>query len=215
MTDIAIFGAGGFGKEVACLINSINEVEPTWNFVGFFDDNSSLWGKQISHFGLCLGGYKELNEYDKPLALALAIGNPITVKKVYDKISDLNIDYPNLIHPSFDISDPISFAIGKGNIIQRFCTATCNVCIGDFNVLNGCVALGHDDKIGSFNTFMPSVRISGEVEIGDGNFFGVGSIVLQQIKIGNDIRLGAGSVLMTRPKDGTLYLGNPAKKTEF
>ena len=46
-------------------------------------------------------------------------------------------------------------------------------------------------------------------------FFGVGSIVIQQIKIGHNIRLGAGSVLMTKPKDGFLYIGNPARKTEL
>ena len=39
MKDIAIYGAGGFGKEVACLIKRINEQEPTWKLVGFFDDN--------------------------------------------------------------------------------------------------------------------------------------------------------------------------------
>lgn len=42
MKDIAIFGAGGFGREVACLIRSINECidvdEERWNFIGFFDD---------------------------------------------------------------------------------------------------------------------------------------------------------------------------------
>ena len=38
MKDIAIYGFGGFGHEVACLIQHINEVEPTWNIVGYFDD---------------------------------------------------------------------------------------------------------------------------------------------------------------------------------
>ena len=38
MKKIAIYGAGGFGREVACLLNKINEVEPTWDLVGFFDD---------------------------------------------------------------------------------------------------------------------------------------------------------------------------------
>ena len=38
MKNIAIYGAGGFGREVACLLNIINEKEPTWNLVGFFDD---------------------------------------------------------------------------------------------------------------------------------------------------------------------------------
>ena len=62
---------------------------------------------------------------------------------------------------------------------------------------------------------MPAIRISGEVTIGDENFFGVGSIVLQRLKIGNNIRLGAGGVLMTKPKNGELYVGNPAKRMKF
>lgn len=213
MKDIAIFGAGGFGREIACLINKINEEKPTWNFIGFFDDNTDLKGRMISHFGVCLGGINELNGYNKELALTIPIGNPETVKKIYSKIDNVNIYYPNLIRPDFRIADVDSFNIGKGNIIQSCCSVSCDVSIGDFNVFNGSVVLGHDVKIGSFNSFMPAVRVSGEVIIGEENFFGVASIVLQQIKIGNNVRLGAGSVLMTRPKDGTLYMGNPAKKT--
>lgn len=40
MKDIAIYGAGGFGREVACLIERINKARetPIWNFIGFFDD---------------------------------------------------------------------------------------------------------------------------------------------------------------------------------
>ena len=33
MNDIAIYGAGGFGKEIACLIYWINEVKPQWNLI--------------------------------------------------------------------------------------------------------------------------------------------------------------------------------------
>lgn len=35
MKDIAIFGVGGFGREVLTLIQDINKVEPTWNVIGF------------------------------------------------------------------------------------------------------------------------------------------------------------------------------------
>lgn len=215
MKDIAIYGAGGFGKEVACLIKRINEVDPTWNLIGFFDDNPEKKGQMISHFGPCLGGIDELNVWPKELAVAMAIGSSVVVKKVVESISNDKICFPNLIHPKFSIVDPETFTLGKGNIIQGDCAVSCDVSIGDFNVLNGSVVLGHDVTIGSFNTLMPAVRISGEVKIGECNFFGVASIVLQQIKIGNNIRLGAGSVLMTKPKDGFLYMGNPAKKTEF
>ena len=215
MKDIAIFGAGGFGREVACLIKRINEKEPTWNFIGFFDDNEALKGQPISHFGSCLGGTDVLNSCEKPLAVVMAIGSSVVVKKIVEKITNQNIEFPNLIHPNFFISDPETFCIGRGNIIQGGCTVTCNVTIGDFNIFNGSVVMGHDVNIGNFNTFMPAVRVSGEVKVGECNFFGVGSIILQQIKIGNNVRLGAGSVLMTKPKEGFLYLGVPAKKTEI
>jgi hypothetical protein len=35
MRKIAIFGAGGFGREVKWLIDDINAEKPTWNFIGF------------------------------------------------------------------------------------------------------------------------------------------------------------------------------------
>lgn len=215
MKDIAIYGAGGFGKEVACLIKRINEKEPTWNLIGFFDDNPAIKGTMISHFGHCVGGINELNEYPKEIAVVLAIGNSTIVQRIVKSVINPHVSYPNLIHPDFVISDIESFSIGRGNIIQGGCTVTCNVSIGDFNILNGAICFGHDVNVGSYNTFMPAVRISGEVQIGNNNFLGVGSIVLQQIKIGNNIRLGAGSVLMTKPKEGNLYIGVPAKKTEF
>lgn len=214
MKDIAIYGAGGFGREVACLIHNINEVELIWNLVGFFDDGIEI-GTKVSNLGVVLGGMEELNRWERPLSIVVAIGSPTLVKKIVENTINLFVEFPNIIHPSFYIADKDSFRIGKGNIIQRNCSVSCDVEIGDFNVFNGTVSLGHDDKIGSYNTLMPAVRISGEVTIGDTNFFGVGSIVLQQLKIGNSIRLGAGSVLMTKPKDGKLYIGNPASKTEF
>lgn len=215
MKDIAIFGAGGFGREVACIINKINEEEPTWNLIGFFDDNPNLKGEMVSHYAPCLGGIDELNKYPTELAVAITIGSPKTVAAIVEKIVNSKIYFPNIIHPCFIKADDDTFNIGRGNIIQRDCKVSCDVTLGDFNVLNGNTAIGHDVVIGSYNTFMPAARISGGTKIGNYNFFGVGCIVLQQLRIGNTIRLGAGSVLMTKPKDGYLYMGNPAKRTEF
>jgi sugar O-acyltransferase (sialic acid O-acetyltransferase NeuD family) len=211
MKDIAIFGAGGFGKEIACMIR--NRL-PEWNIIGFFDDGKPK-GQQILSFGPVLGGVDELNAWSNALAITIAIGNPITVKNVVEKITNPNISYPNIIHPNFEELDLDTFSIGKGNIIMGGCRVSCDVSIGDFNVFNDSVIIGHDVKIGSYNSFMPAVRVSGEVKIGDFNFFGVASIVLQRIKIGDEIKLSAGSVLLTKPKNGNLYMGNPAKITVF
>lgn len=214
MKDIAIYGAGGFGKEVACIINKINESQSIWNFIGFFDDGIEK-GTQISHFGSVLGTFADLNNWEKPLCLVFAIGNPNTIKKLVEKITNRHIDYPNLIHPDSAMADVRTLIIGKGNIVTRGCTFSCEVTVGDFNQFNSISALAHDVVVGSYNIFMPLVRISGEVKIGDCNFFGIGSIILQQIKIGNNTRIGAGSIVMTKTKDGFLYMGNPARRTDI
>lgn len=36
--NIAIVGAGGFGRETACCLRAINGESPSWNLIGFFDD---------------------------------------------------------------------------------------------------------------------------------------------------------------------------------
>ena len=215
MNKIAIYGAGGFGREAACLINKINEKNPEWELIGFFDDNPLLKGLMVSHYAPCLGGIDELNSFNSKLSIVVTIGNPVVMKDIINKINNPLIDFPNLIHPDLKIVDPVSFKIGKGNIIQGGCFVSCDVTVGNFNVLNGSDVLGHDVKIGDFNSFMPGVRVSGKVAIGNNNFFGVGSIILQGINIGDNVNLSAGSVMITKPKDGYLYMGNPAKKTVF
>ena len=214
MKDIAIYGAGGFGKEVACLISQINEVRHQWNLIGFFDDAKEK-GLQVSHYGKVLGGMKEINEHSDDLALAIAVGNPNSLRGIRERIINDKIFFPNIIAPEFGMSDPETFIIGEGNIIGHGCAVSCDVAIGNYNILNADIVIGHDVKLGDYNVLMPDIRISGEATIGDENLIGVGSIVLQQVKVGNRVHLGAGSVLMTKPKDGGTYLGNPAKLFKF
>lgn len=211
MKDIVIFGAGGLGREVACLIKRINAVQPEWNLLGFYDDGVEVGVR--NEYGAVLGNVQDLVARDKEVAVAIAIGSPKTVKMIVEKLTkNKSLQFPNLISTDFSISDPDNYSMGYGNIIQRNCTISCNVHLGNFNILNTGIGLGHDAKVGDYNSFMPAVKISGEVTMGDCNFFGVGSIVLQQLKVGNGIKLGAGSVLMRNAKDDILYLGNPAKK---
>lgn len=210
MKDIAIFGAGGLGKEVACLIRQINDVKPQWNLIGFFDDGKEK-GMPVSRYGEVLGGMAEINAYPDSLALVIAIGKPKSLRKVRERIVNEKIYFPNIIAATFGMSDPETFSIGEGNIIGHGCVVSCDVCIGSFNVFDSDIVLGHDVKVGNYNVLMPDIRVSGEVTIHEENLIGVGSIILQQIKIGNNVHLGAGAVLMTKPKDGGTYIGNPAK----
>lgn len=212
MQNIAIYGAGGFGKEVACILNKINEIKPTWNLIGFFDDGVEV-GTQISHFGKILGGSDTLNQWPESISIAFAIGSPKIIELLVGKIQNPKVDYPNIIHPEVFFADPISLKMGRGNVVVRGCSFSVDVSVGDFNQFNSISALAHDVVVGSFNVFMPLTRISGEVNIGSSNIFGLNTLVLQKIKIGNHVRTGPGAVLMTKPKDGNLYTGNPARKT--
>lgn len=215
MKDIAIFGAGGFGKEVALMIKRINEAgNDNWNLIGFFDDGKDK-GYKVSHLGEVLGGMDELNTWDKELSLVIAIGNTTTLLRVRERITNTKILFPNVIDPSVKIIDHETFSIGQGNIIQQGCRFSCDVTIGNFNVMNSDIVAGHDVTIGDYNVIMPDIRISGEVSIGTQCLIGVGSIILQQTKIGTGVRLAAGSVLLTKPKDNSLYMGNPAKRMQF
>lgn len=215
MKDIAIYGAGGFGREVACLIRIINESlkEPRWRLVGFFDDGVEK-GTSIE-YGRVLGGIDELNAWNTELDVCFAIGNGSAIEKIVNKVNNPVVCYPNIIHPDVYFFDRATMKFGKGNIISKGCSLTTLITVGDFNLMNGDVTVGHEAVIGNYNTFMPGVRVSGAVNIGNNNFFGVNSVILQQLKIKNNTKLGAGSVLMTNPKEGGLYIGVLAKRTDF
>lgn len=216
MKDIAIYGAGGFGREVASMIvNQINKKDPDmWNLIGFFDDGE-LKGKMISHFGMVLGNYIDLNAWSTELYLVLCIGSPKVLKLVKERISNHRIKFPNIIHPNFVITDTSTFNIGEGNIIKGDCSVSCDVNIGSFNVFNGFVNIGHDVTIGDFNVFMPGCRISGEVNINTLNLIGADSFIKQQLKVGEGVTLSPLSALLTKPKDNGLYIGNPASRIKF
>lgn len=213
MKDITIYGAGGFGRECACLLRLINESqkEPEWNLVGFLDDNPELWGTK-NEYGMVLGGTDWLNDYSNPLAVAIAVGNPSAVRAITERINNPQVTFPNLFAPSVTFLDKESLKIGQGNIFCANCFISCNVQIGNFNLFNGYIPIGHDACIGDCNVVMPSCNISGGVVLGNGNFLGVQSVVLQYVKIGNSTRIGANSVVMRKTKDGFLYIGNPAKR---
>ena len=168
MKPILIYGAGGFGKEIACLINEINEIENKWNILGYLDDGVPD-GTEIK-YGKVLGGIDYLNQYDSEVAVVFSIANSMILEKVVHKITNQNVYFPNIISPGVKFYDSPSFEIGYGNVIVNGCRFSIDVKIGNFNLFNGFVAIGHDISIGDFNIFSPSSRLSGNVTVGNQNF---------------------------------------------
>lgn len=73
MKEIAIVGSGGFGKEIAFLIERTGD----WKIIGFFDDNTN---KKIYGYDI-VGSTDDLVNWQSEIAIVCAIGNSEVRKK--------------------------------------------------------------------------------------------------------------------------------------
>lgn len=207
--DIAIVGAGGFGKEVSLMIDIINGRNLLYKKVGFLDDNVPV-GTIVGDL-MVIDKIEALNNIRSPLNIVVAIGNPQIQKKINTQLSNKCLKFPNIIVPEVIFGKNRNL-IGVGNIIAPGFILTCDISIGNYNIFNTGVAVGHDVTIGDFNIFNPNTQISGDVKIKDGNFFGVNACILQGIKIGSNNIIGAYSLLTRNVKDNNRYFGIPANR---
>lgn len=207
--EIAIFGAGGFGLEVAMLVEQINATHPQWKVIGFFDDGEDK-GKVVNGYPV-LGGIDELNHWPEEIAVTLAIGIPPTKKKIVGRINNSKVFYPVLLHPSVIMGKSDYLSIGEGSIVCAGSIITTNISIGKHVILNLACTVGHQSKIGDFSSFMPNCNISGEVNIGECNFWGTGAKVVNRLNIGNNVTVGAGAVVIRDIPDDVTAVGAPAR----
>lgn len=212
MKDITIFGAGGFGREVKTIIDAINKSEPTYNFVGFYDDGIQK-GTIVNGYPV-LGGIQELNEVTSELSLIISIGDPRIKKNILNKIENSFIKFPTIIHPNASVSSD-DVQIGKGTIICEGTIITCNIKIGDFVIFNLMCTVGHDTIIDDYCAFMPSVNISGEVHLHQSVYVGTGAKIINLLEIGEKTIVGAGAVVSKSLPANCTAVGIPAKPIKF
>lgn len=209
MQDLIIFGAGGFSKDVHFIIDTINQISPTYNLLGFLDDNTDQ--PAIINGVPYLGTRAYLSSIDHPVGLVIAIGNKIVSTDIMVLASNnAHISFPNIVHPSCYI-DFKFLELGRGNVFNAYCIVSRNCIIGDFNLFNQSIGIGHDVVIGNNNVFNPKVQISGGVKIGDNNFFGLNASILQYKEVGDNNMIGACSFVAKNLKNDRKVFGIPAK----
>ena len=208
MKDLYIIGAGGFGREVAWLVERINEIEPTWNIKGFIDDNESRWGTKENDY-VVLGGCDYLKTLGEVYAVC-AIGAAKVRKSVIEKIQESSIKFATIIDPSALISKRVE--VGEGTIICANSILTVDIKIGKHVIINLDCTIGHDDIINDFVTIYPSVNVSGNVHLGECSELGTGMQIIQGKTVAKNTIIGAGAVVVRDIEVSGTYVGSPAKK---
>ncbi|ART78205.1 transferase [Sutcliffiella horikoshii] len=210
MKDIAIIGAGGFGREVTWLIEEINRVNKEWNIVGFVDDNENIQGTEIN-------GYKVVGNIEwlkmQAIYVVCAIGDPIIKKKTIERIIDSKNTYPVLIHPSVIYSDRVLF--GAGSVICASSILTTDIKVGNHVIINLDCTIGHDATLGDYTTILPSVNVSGHVVTKECVSVGTGSAIIQGVSIGKNTIVGAGAIVVKDLPEDCTAVGSPAKPIKF
>ncbi len=208
MKKIAIICAGDFGREVAWLIEDINSINPTFEIVGFLDDDEYKIGKTINGYD-CLGPISYLNTISlRDEIYAVVATQEDYRKEIVNSLPDFK-NWATIIHPSVNISN--SSSVGLGCIICANSNISVNSTIGNHCILNLGTTIGHDCKIADYVSLMSGTVISGHVTIKEGAYFGSNSTVVPGKTIGINSKIGAGSVVIRNVKDGVSVMGVPAK----
>ncbi|CUO44261.1 NeuD/PglB/VioB family sugar acetyltransferase [Clostridium disporicum] len=193
MKDIIIIGAGGIAREVAWIIEEINEINKEWNILGFVDDNEEVWGETFNDYKV-LGGIDYLNNLKEKPYVVVAMANPKVKKCIVEKLRNY-FRFATIVHPSIRMSRFIE--VGYGTIVYPGVILTVNTKLGNHVIVSGNCGIGHDTKIGDYSSILWGSNFSGYDVVEDDCLIGVGTSVIQGMKIKQGSILGAGSVVNT------------------
>lgn len=207
MQDVIIVGASGFGREVLENVREINQINPTWNVIGFIDDNVNAlecYDVDVS----VIGTIKDWKPIDKEKYI-LAIASPKIKEKVVLQLKEKGVHFVNLISPEVSIGERTE--LGEGVVIFGHTEISVDCKIGKFSFFNVFGGIGHDVNIGDFCSFGPKVCISGGTKIGKCVNVGALASTFPGIEVEDYATIGMNSAVIRRVKSGSTVMGVPAK----
>ena len=205
---LAIYGAGGLGREILELARIINGEGNRWTGYLFVDDDSSkdvVQDVKVMSFEQIrsLYGTDEV-EY------TIAVGEPSTRRLLFDKLESYSCRIATLVHP--DVHIPDTTIVGRGVIISYGCFVSCNVTLGENVILQPNANVGHDDVIGAHSVISTTAALGGACVLGEQAYVGLGVSIRELLNIGTNAVVGMGAVVMRDVEADAIVAGNPARK---
>jgi sugar O-acyltransferase (sialic acid O-acetyltransferase NeuD family) len=210
-TPLVIIGCGGFGREVHDVVDAINAQAPTWDLLGYLDDNPDPENKSRveSRGATILGGVEWLLTAPTKVQFVIGIGTGGVRRKIDELLTSAGLTSATLVHPAATLGYDVH--IGPGSVICAGARVTNNIRLGRHVHLNLNTTVGHDSKLEDYVTVNPLVAISGGVTVGVEAMLGTHSAVLQNLSVGDRSIMGAGSCVVRDVPDGTVVKGVPAR----
>ena len=210
--QIAIYGGGGFAREVAWLVEACNVDRERYHVVCFVDDNAANHGRLLN--GIPVTGLLEARDRFPEARVVGAVGTPKTRQLLMEKAAAAGFQFEVIVHPRVERSRWIE--VGSGTVICAGNILTTNIVLGQHVQINLDCTIGHDVLMGDYATLAPGVHVSGCVHLGQRVYVGTGAVIIngtqeQPIVIGDDAVVGAGACVTKSVPAGLTVVGVPAK----
>lgn len=204
---LLIFGAGGFGREVAWLARQALGASVTIEFVVDRPEylSGAVSGLPVRLLSDCVASPRQ--------RYVVALGDPIQRQRVVAACDALGLLATRLVHPRVEASD--SVALGEGSVICAGSILTVDIDIRAHVQVNLGCTLGHDVVVGSYSTLAPGVHVSGNVLIGNAAYIGTGASIINgsvdhPLTIGDGAVVAAGACVTRSVEPGAMVAGVPA-----
>ena len=170
MSEILVYGAGGFAREVAWLAQRCSTDSHRLTVGCFIDDASIPPGKQLNNVPVL--SLEEARSRFPNGQVAIAVGKPAIRPMLASRVEQAGLRCATLVHPGVEISEWVD--VGEGSIVCAGSIITTNIRIGRQVHINLDCTIGHDAVLGDFTTLAPGVHVSGWVLTGERVYIGTG-----------------------------------------
>lgn len=198
---LAIYCAGGLGKEIIALARTVCR----WENIIFVDDvTDDEWYQGAKVFR-----FDEVKDFPDEVEFVIANGEPEVREMLYNKIKEAGYKMTTIYGPGCSILPGAQ--IGEGCILFD-CGVSADVVIAHNVLINTKVVIGHDAVIGAHSIVSAFCFIGGYTKLGNKVYMAPGSMAKDRIIIGESAIISFGAVLLRNVKSNVIMVGNPAKR---